>query len=126
MMGAFGTATIKAPAGRDRGRRFDCGRHGKLSAKQIALMAGMSREGVWQRVKAGFKGEALCAPKHESLRRAKEACKRPVVVVAMKLAKAFPDKVPSLAEIKRVHPMCDRSAMRWRQALTEAQQSGRV
>ena len=115
----FGTATLKPRAPRDRGRRFDCGRYGKLSAKQIAQMTGMSREGVWQRVNAGFKGEDLCQPKHQSLRKAKETCKRPVVVVAVKLARAFPDRVPTLEEIRKVHAMGDRNAMRWRQALAE-------
>lgn len=119
-MTSFGIATIAAPrAPRDRSRKFDCGRYGKLSAKEIARIAGMSREGVWQRVQSGIVGAELCAPKHERLRGVKEKCARPTVMVAMKLARAYPDKTPTLAQIQKVHPMTARNAMRWRQALVE-------
>jgi len=124
MNAVFGTAIVKPRAPRDRGRRFDCGRYGKLSAKQIAQMTGLTREGVWQRVKAGFKDEDLCMPRHEGQRKPREVCRRPVVVVAMKLARAFPDRVPTLAEIQKVHPMHSRNAMRWRQALAQTMKEG--
>lgn len=116
---SFGTATLKARPPVDRGRRFDCGKYGMLSAKRIAALTGTTTEAVWQRVKAGVTGEALCAPKYEALRGAKRKCTRPTVVVAMKLARAFPDRVPTIAEIRRVHPMGERNAMRWRQAMSE-------
>ncbi len=79
----------------------------------------MSREGVWQRVRAGITGAELCAPKHDGLRKVKAPCARPTLLVAMKLARAFPEDVPTLRQIRNVHPMTERSAMRWRQALTE-------
>lgn len=118
-MAGFGTATIASPVVRDRGRRFDCGRFGKLTANEIARIVGMSREGAWQRIRSGIVGAELCAPKHEGLRQVKAPCSRPTILVAMKLARAYPDKQPTLAQIKRVHPMTDRNAMRWRQALAE-------
>lgn len=119
MNAGFGVATLKPRAPRDRSRRFDCGRFGTLSTKQIAHLTGLTREGVWQRVRAGFTGEDLCLPRHEHARRPREACRRPVLMVAMKLARAFPDRLPSLAEIQQVHPMHARNAMRWRQALAQ-------
>jgi hypothetical protein len=116
----FGTPTLTTPRAAVRtGRRFDCGRYGKLTAKEIARLAGMTREGVWQRVRHGVKGADLCAPKHESKRHAKEKCSKPVVSIAVKLARAFPHKVPTLREIQQAHPMCERNAMRWRQAFAD-------
>jgi hypothetical protein len=126
-MSGFGAAALAAPKFKKKakGRTFDCGSYGKLTAKEIAALTGMSREGVWQRVRHGVKGDALCAPKHDSKRQAKEKCSKPVVLIAVKLARAFPHKVPSLKEIQAAHPMCERNAMRWRQAFTDAD-SGRV
>lgn len=120
-MNTFGLATLTTPKPKKKklGRRFDCGSYGKLRAPEIARITGMSREGVWQRVRHGVKGEALCAPKHEASRQAKEKCSKPVVLIAVKLARAFPHKVPTLKEIQAAHPMCERNAMRWRQAFTD-------
>lgn len=120
-MTSFGVATLTSPKRRiQKGRKFDCGRFGQLSANEIAKITGMSREGVWQRVRSGVTGAALCAPKHDGLRKVQKPCKRPVVMVAMKLARAFPDRVPSLDAIRKVHPMCARNAMRWRQAIADS------
>ena len=122
----FGVATITTPKASARGRKFNCGKYGELTAKQISQLAGISKEAVWQRVRAGYNGAALVAPKHESLRKAKAPCRRPTVLVAMKLARAFPDRVPSIREIRKVHPMCERNAMRWRQAMLESIRDGRA
>jgi len=123
MVSGFGTAALAAPKfkRKAKGRTFDCGRFGKLTAKEIAALTGMSREGVWQRVRKGVTGAALCEPKHDALRKAKEKCSKPVVMIAVKLARAFPHKVPSLKEIQAAHPMCARNAMRWRQAFTDVE-----
>lgn len=118
-MNSFGVATIVGRVARDRGRKFDCGKFGKLTANEIARITGMSREGVWQRVRSGIVGAELCAPKHDGLRKVKTPCSRPTIMVAMKLARAYPNSTPTLAQIKKVHPMTDRNAMRWRQALVE-------
>lgn len=121
-MSSFGVATIEGPQGmKSRARKMDCGRHGRLTAAQIARTAGITESRVWQRVRIGWKGEELCRPKHDSLRGVKTRCSKPVVRIAMKLARTFPDKVPTLAEIRRAHPMCERNAMRWRQAMQDAQ-----
>ena len=124
-MATFGAATIASPmAPRNRGRKFDCGKFGKMTAQEIARLTGMSREGVWQRVKAGIHGAELCAPKHDGLRKTKTRCSRPTIMVAMKLLRAFPANPPSVAQIKKIHPMTDRNAMRWRQALVDTAESG--
>lgn len=121
-MSNFGVATITTPVARkSRARTFNCGPHGRLTAAQIARTAGITESLVWQRVRIGWKGEELCRPKHDSLRGVKTRCSKPVVRIAMKLARAFPDGTPTLAQIRKVHPMCERNAMRWRQALQEAQ-----
>lgn len=122
-MSTFGTAALDAPKFKRKrqGRVFDCGKHGKLTAKEIAALTGMSREGVWQRVRSGVKGADLLLPKHEGLRQAKASCSNPVMLIAAKLARRFPNKVPTLREIRQTHPMGARNAMRWRQAFADAE-----
>lgn len=121
-MVGFGTATITTPRARkSRAKKFDCGAHGRLTAAQIARIAGITDSRVWARVRIGWKGEDLCRAKHDSLLVAKERCSQPVVRIAMKLARAFPDGTPTLAQIRKVHPMCERNAMRWRQALADTE-----
>ena len=42
---------------------YDCGEAGKLSAREIAKRAKISRHGVLHRIAAGVKGEALLLPR---------------------------------------------------------------
>src|SRR5690606_10877108 len=65
---AFGTAIITPTVPTDSapargGQRFDCGRHGRLTVVQIARIAGTSRTAIYQRIRAGRTGEALCEPR---------------------------------------------------------------
>lgn len=115
----FGVATLGTQVKRTGARTFDCGRHGELTARQIASKAKITKEAVWARVNSGVTGADLCAPKHDGLRKVRVKCSRSVVVVAMKLARKYPDRVPTLKQIRRVHPMGERNAMRWRQAMKE-------
>lgn len=120
----FGVAAIEAPKGRKRyGKTYNCGKYGELTVRQIANIAGITREAVRDRVNGGWKGAKLCVKPHESKRVVKEACKRPVVVIAMKLAAKFPGRLPTVAEIRAEHPMCPRNALRWRQAMSEAKKA---
>lgn len=121
-MSSFGVATIATPRARkSHAKKFNCGAHGRLTAAQIARIAGITESRVHQRVRIGWKGEELCLAKHDSLRVVRERCSKPVVRIAMKLARAFPDGTPTLAQIRKVHPMCERNAMRWRQALADTE-----
>src|SRR5690606_38034750 len=42
------------------GTTYDCGKHGWLTAKQIARIAGTSKTAIYKRIKTGATGEALC------------------------------------------------------------------
>lgn len=115
----FGLAIIGATRGKSRGpqgRKYDCGKHGKLTTRQIATAAGISIHAARHRVNVGMKGEALVAPRWESLRNVNKAkCRRPSLLTACRIARAFPDRVPTIKELQAVYPMSHASALRWRQ-----------
>lgn len=110
---------LRVPEG--RARRHNCGRRGLLTVPEISRVSGVSREAIYRRIRCGVTGAALCAKKHHGERTTKAKCTRPTVLLAMKLARAFPDDVPTVMQIRKVHPMTDRNAMRWRQAMAEAE-----
>lgn len=119
----FGVATIasaKRKADRKTTVRWDCGRYGMLTPIEVAKMAGISRSGAWARMRSGIKGADLCMRKSELPTQVKERCSNTVVLVAVKLARAFPGRVPSVKDIRATHPMCRRNAQRWRQAFNDA------
>lgn len=104
---------------------YDCGPHGKLTARQIAGRAGICKAAVQKRVRWGWTGEQLLWPAHESQRqRVKAAPRSDVLAVAMRLARAFPKDVPTADEIMAVRPMSRDTAIRWRRAM--AMEAGRV
>jgi hypothetical protein len=118
---SFGVAIIETPRRRRPGKSYDCGKHGSLRVPEIAALTGLCVDTIRYRIKAGLTGEELCAPAWEPLRnRNLKASSRHVVVVACKLGKAFPDRVPSIPEIQAVRPMSRASAVRWRQVWREA------
>lgn len=116
---SFGIQTRKRA--HPRLRRFDCGSRGKLTVRQIAALAGVTEKAIWGRIARKVSPENLTAPPYQSVRgEIRTACRSPVVVIACRLAKAFPDRLPTVEEIMRVQPMVRRGALRWRQALDEA------
>lgn len=119
----FGTATIRAPLRKTRAPKHDCGRHGRLTVKQIAVTAGITPQAVTRRLRSGMKGEALCEPRN-AFRTPKVRCLKPVIRTAVKLARLYPDRVPTLDEIQQAHPMGTRNAVSWRQAFAEARRPG--
>lgn len=50
--------------------RYTCGPHGKLTAREIARISGISVKTVYGRLQNGIRGEALYAPRHASLGKA--------------------------------------------------------
>lgn len=103
-----------------KAKKHDCGEHGKLTVSQIAGRAGITTFGIYQRIRDGVTGAALCDPAHDRLRRQKSPCSRPVILAALKLATRFPDRLPTVDEIIATHPMSKGNAVRWRYALDEA------
>jgi hypothetical protein len=103
-----------------RAPKYDCGQHGRLTVKQIAVTAKITPQAVTRRLRSGMKGEALCAPR-DAFRTPKVRCLKPVIRTAVKLARLYPDRPPTLDEIQQAHPMCLRNAVNWRRAFAEMQ-----
>ena len=111
-----------------RGRKalaLDCGKYGKLTRQQIADMAGISLDGVRKRLELGWSGEHLCITRAEKRRvgRHRKGGSRPTMVTAMRLALAFPSRMPTAEEIREVQPMEYRAAIRLRAVLRAARTS---
>lgn len=96
---------------------YDCGRFGRMTLDQIADAAGITRNAARYRVdKLGLRGDEVIQ-RTKQLRapsKLKPRMNRPALRVAMKLARAFPDRVPSAEEIIATHPMCRASANNYR------------
>lgn len=103
--------------------RVDAGRFGRLTFAQVAYIAGIKPHSAWNRYhRQGLRGDALVEGKGRL--RAPGALKAPVrvpsMLLACKLAHAFPDRVPTWREIAAVHPMSKTAAIRWRAAMAHA------
>lgn len=112
------TPTITSPKrknnrGRKPERLYDCGKYGRLSRSQIATVAGISTKAVAVRLNGGWKGESLCAPKRSGCNRKRGVVCRSTMLVAAKIARRFPDRVPTTKEILEVHPMAESTARNW-------------
>lgn len=97
--------------------RFDCGNGLRLTCRQIEKRTGLTRSGVQRRLDRGVRGEALLIP------RCAPRLGRPIrstVRTAIRLARTFPDRLPTTEEIIRAVPMSQTNATRYRAALHEA------
>lgn len=123
-MMTFGVVTITQNISRHpNAKLYDCGKYGMLTARQIAVMAGITQNAVARRHQSGVRGAALCGPKNQAQKGVRAKCSNTVIGIAVKLVKAFPDRTPSVRQILDAHPMCKRNAQRWRQALNDARPS---
>lgn len=98
--------------GRAPERKYDCGKYGRLSRSQIATVAGISTTAVAQRIRSGYTGERLCIPAKSGYAKRGVVC-RSTMLIAAKIARQFPDRVPTFKEIMRVHPMAESTARNW-------------
>ena len=99
--------------GRPPTGKFDCGKYGRLTRAQIAIIAGISTKAVCQRINSGWKGERLCAAKRSGCNVKRGVVCRSTIVTAAKIARRFPDRVPSIKEIMQAHPMAESTARNW-------------
>lgn len=99
---------------------IDCGSE-RLPVKEIARRTGVSEATVYNRIARGMRGKELLMRKTD--RRAHGGPRSPTVVLAVKLADAFPDRLPTTAEIRKLHPMVPQTAERWRNALRAAREA---
>lgn len=106
---------------RQRCRRlYDCGGE-VLSVQQIAARAGVSESSIHTRLARGVRGKGLLVK--AGCRRDQAGPRSPTMVLACRLADAFPDELPTTAEIRRMQPMSAQTAERWRTALRAAREA---
>lgn len=123
--GAIYDRLNKGWTGRDllRGLReklYDVGGGERLSIKQIAERTGLATHTIRSRLARGWRGAELLVPNQE--RRRGGIARTPTQITALKLALAYPDRLPTTAEIRRLAPMSHTSAMRWRNAMRQARE----
>lgn len=99
---------------------YDVGGGRRMTARDISARTGVSLGTVHGRLARGWRGAELLVRNQERRRRGEP--RGPGQVIACKLALAFPDALPTVAQIRRVHPMSEASAQRWRCALRLARQ----
>lgn len=124
-MVSFGTGSLGHKV-QQTGRtavKVDCGKRGKLTIRQIAAAAGVTTKAIRLRIQRGVEGEALLLPPHESLRVIHGECRNHVLKRAIRLAREFPEGLPSTAQIMKAEPMCKRQALRWRQAFADMERA---
>lgn len=110
--------TTSKRTGRPAGRLYDCGKFGRLSAPQIAHIAGISDTAARLRIANGWTGEKLCQPRGERPG-AQKGVARSTQLAALRVAMAFPHRIPTVAELCRVQPMSPGSAERWLRAFRQ-------
>lgn len=103
-----------------RTKLYDCGKE-RLSIRQIAERAGVSEASIRSRIARGVRGRNLLLKGGDRWEPA--APRHPSMVLACRLADAFPDQLPTTAEIRRLQPMSPQSAERWRNALRAAREA---
>lgn len=114
-----------------RAPTYDCGALGQLTARQIAARAGIKRATVAGRVRAGIRGEAICAPPLSHAQRI--AKKSPsycmsapgttgnlTIATAVRVAMAYRHAPPTAAQLVRDFGMTISTAYRWRAAFIDA------
>lgn len=108
-----------------RGILYDCGRHGSLTALEIARIAGTSKTAIYKRINTGTRGEALCVRRwaNQSNIRRDAPPRRHSLVLAIRIAHQFPDRLPEIWEIKKLRAMSDKNAQIWRQAIATARKA---
>ena len=101
-------------------QRHDVGDGLLLTTREIAARIGGTPHNVRQRLAKGWSGPQLLLPLRK--RRTIGLPKSQTQVVAYKLALHFGRRAPTVAEIRRIHPMDRSNAAYWRNAILTAQQ----
>ncbi len=111
-----------------RPQRYNCGEHGWLTVEGIANVSGLSKKAIRERLALGWKGESLCLPRYATRAHAisYRAPPRHALLSAFRIVAQFPDRVPTIAELQAIRPMCDSTAGHWRNALATAYAEARA
>lgn len=119
---AAATPERPQPCTPSRGTIYDCGKHGWLTALQIARIAGTSKTAIYKRINAGVRGDALCDRRwaNQSKVRRNSPPRRHSLALALRIAHLFPDRLPEIHEIQQLRTMSPQNAQVWRQAIATA------
>lgn len=99
---------------------YDCGGGEFLTVKEIMRKTGLGESTVRSRMARGAKGKDLLRKERKDM----AAPRSSTMVLACKLADAFPDRLPTTKEIRRMYPMAEGTAERWLAALRAARERG--
>lgn len=113
-------------------KRYDCGVHGRLTVAQIAHTAGLHESTIYQRIGRGVSGAGLVSPamphKARWAKRSREnwhdneahTSGRLIVYLAARVARRYPNRAPTAAELQQNFGMSRASAYRWAAAFQDA------
>ena len=99
---------------------INCGRYGRLSVPQIAVVAGVTDAAIRARLRYGWKGGQLCQAVGARPNAKRGEIRVPTMLIAVQLAQRFRDRAPSAEEIRKFRPMSLSAASRWRQVIRAA------
>lgn len=98
-------------------KRHDVGGQ-MMTTREIAARIGGTTQTVRARLAKGWKGKELLMPINS--RRSVGLPRVSTQIVAYKIARQFPDSVPTTAQIREIHPMGASTATYWRNAIMRA------
>ena len=87
-----------------------------LTLAQISQRTGLAVDSIRSRMSRGVKGAALLRKE----RRDMAAPRSSTMVMAIRLADAYPDDLPTTKQIRKLYPMAEHTAERWLTALRAA------
>jgi predicted DNA-binding transcriptional regulator AlpA len=103
-------------------KKFCCGPYGRLTVKQICAISGMSDGAIRHRISSGFSGDKLLARRLPLGGKRKcdlytdKPCQS-TIELAVKLARAYPTKPPTVRKLISAYGMSRATAYRWVQRL---------
>lgn len=101
-------------------KQYNCGRHGRLTVRQIAYRTGLGEAQVRQRISAGTRGDDLLVPhvprnrRQQFTTRCAEAAG--TYVIAFLLARDFSGRTPGVDQLQRRFECSRATAYRIRRA----------
>lgn len=99
-----------------RAKRYDVGGGELLTIHQIMLRTDLSKAAIQSRLSRGVTGADLLRRERKDL----AAPRSSTMVLACRLALAFPDRVPTTKQIRALRPMTPDAAERWQAAYRAA------
>ena len=80
----------------------------------------MGGDVIRARIASGWRGDQLCQRVGERPFAKRGEIREPTMLVAYKLARMYRDRVPTIDELQRAHPMSLTAAIKWRRVIRAA------